>query len=148
MMMMMIENSIKFKIIKTQVSKISQVELSFFSTFSIFQNLVRRGVRGVEGLCRNMKAERKNSKLEIKVFFKVLKFLSLFSSISMIFRCEEHLYKRLRWLVRRSVRPSVPHDARLRGKLVTSRLLREEEEEEETDYVAIPLRRDSFAPRD
>jgi hypothetical protein len=26
-------------------------------------------------------------------------------------------------------------------------LLREEEEEE-TDYVAIPLRRDSFAPRD
>jgi hypothetical protein len=27
-------------------------------------------------------------------------------------------------------------------------LLREEEEEEETDYVAIPLRRDSFAPRD
>jgi hypothetical protein len=30
-----------------------------------------------------MKAERKNSKLEIKVFFKVLKFLSLFSSISM-----------------------------------------------------------------
>jgi hypothetical protein len=48
------------------------------------------------------------------------------------------------WLVG----PSVPHDARLRGKLVTSRLLREEEEEEETDYVAIPLRRDSFAPRD
>jgi hypothetical protein len=34
----------------------------------------------------------------------------------------------------------------LRGKLVTSRLLREEEEE--TDYVAIPLHRDSFAPRD
>jgi hypothetical protein len=27
-------------------------------------------------------------------------------------------------------------------------LLREEEEEEETDYVAIPLRRNSFAPRD
>jgi hypothetical protein len=27
-------------------------------------------------------------------------------------------------------------------------LLREEEEEEETDYVAIPWRRDSFAPRD
>jgi hypothetical protein len=37
---------------------------------------------------------------------------------------------------------------RLRGKLVTSRLLREEEKEEETDYVAIPLRRDSFAARD
>jgi hypothetical protein len=48
--------------------------------------------------------------------------------------------------VRRSVRPSPT--MRLRGKLVTSRLLREEEEEEETDYVAIPLRRDSFAPRD
>ena len=52
---------------------------------NIFQNLVRRGVRGGEGWCRNMKAERKNSKLKIKVFFKVLKFLSLFSSISMIF---------------------------------------------------------------
>jgi hypothetical protein len=40
------------------------------------------------------------------------------------------------WLVG----PSVPHDARLRGKvIVTSRLIREEEEEEETDYVAIPL---------
>ena len=35
-----------------------------------------------------------------------------------------------------------PHDARLRGKIiVTARLIREEEEEEETDYVAIPLRR-------
>jgi hypothetical protein len=42
------------------------------------------------------------------------------------------------------VGPSVPHDARLRGKLVTSQLLREEEEEDETDYVAIPLRRDSI----
>jgi hypothetical protein len=41
-----------------------------------------------------------------------------------------------------SVGRSVPHDARLRGKIiVTSRLIREEEEEEETDYVAIPLRR-------
>jgi hypothetical protein len=67
----------------------------------------------------------------------------------LVFRCEEHLYTRLSWLVGPSVRRSVPHDARLRGKLlVTSRLLREEEEEEETDYVAIPLRRDSFAPRD
>jgi hypothetical protein len=46
-----------------------------------------------------------------------------------------------------SVRQSVPHDARLRGKLVTSRLLREEEEEEKTDYVAIPLHRDSFTSR-
>jgi hypothetical protein len=33
----------------------------------------------------------------------------------------------------------------LRGKLVTSQLLREEEKEEDTDYVAIPLRHDSFA---
>jgi hypothetical protein len=63
-----------------------------------------------------------------------------------IFRCEEHLYTRLRWLVRPSVRPSPT--MQLRGKLVTSRLLREEERKEETDYVAIPLRRDSFAPRD
>jgi hypothetical protein len=46
-----------------------------------------------------------------------------------------------------SVRRSVLHDARLRGKLVTSRLLREEEEEEEADYVAIPLRRDSITSR-
>ena len=60
----------------------------------------------------------------------------------------------IRDCVRRSVGPSVGPSVRpsptmrLRGKLVTSRLLREEEEEEETDYVAIPLRRDSFAPRD
>jgi hypothetical protein len=47
--------------------------------------------------------------------------------------------------VRRSVGPSPT--MRLREKLVTSRLLREEVEEE-TDYVAIPLRRDSFSPRD
>jgi hypothetical protein len=62
-----------------------------------------------------------------------------------LFRCEEHLYKRLR----PSVGPSVglSPTMRLRGKLVTSRLLREEEEEEQTDYVGIPLRRDSFAPR-
>jgi hypothetical protein len=46
-----------------------------------------------------------------------------------------------------SVGRSVPHDARLHGKLVTLRLLREEEEEEETDYVAIPLRRDSITSR-
>jgi hypothetical protein len=52
----------------------------------------------------------------------------------------------IRDCVRRLVRPSPT--MQLRGKLVTSRLLREEEEEEETDYVAIPLRRDSFAPRD
>jgi hypothetical protein len=63
-----------------------------------------------------------------------------------IFRCEEHLYKRLRPLVGWSVGRSPT--MRLRGKLVTSQLLREEEEEEETDYVAIPLRRNSFAPRD
>jgi hypothetical protein len=60
--------------------------------------------RGEAGWCRNMKAQREKSKLEFKVFFKVLKFLSLF-------RCEEHLYTRLRWLVRPSVRQSVPHDA-------------------------------------
>jgi hypothetical protein len=63
-----------------------------------------------------------------------------------VFRCEEHLYKRLRPSVGPLVGPSPT--MRLRGKLVTSRLLREEEEKEETDYVAIPLRRDSFAPRD
>jgi hypothetical protein len=62
-----------------------------------------------------------------------------------IFRCEEHLYKRLRPSVGRLVGPSPT--MRLRGKLVTSRLLREEEEEEETDYVAIPLRRDSITSR-
>jgi hypothetical protein len=63
-----------------------------------------------------------------------------------IFRCKEHLYKRLRPLVGPSVGPSPT--MQLRGKLITSRLLREEEEEEETDYVVIPLRRDSFTPRD
>jgi hypothetical protein len=63
-----------------------------------------------------------------------------------VFRCEEHLYKRLRPLVGPTVGPSPMME--LRGKLVTSRLLREEEEEEETDYAAIPLRRNSFAPRD
>jgi hypothetical protein len=49
-----------------------------------------------------------------------------------------------------SVGPSVrpPRCAITWKTRVTSRLLREEEEEEETDYVAIPLRRDSFAPRD
>jgi hypothetical protein len=46
-----------------------------------------------------------------------------------------------------SVGGSVPHDAQLCGKLVTSRLLREEEEEEETDYFAIPFRRDSITSR-
>jgi hypothetical protein len=47
------------------------------------------------------------------------------------------------WLVHPSVGPKI----RLRGKLVTLRLLREEEEEEETNYVAIPLRRDSITSR-
>jgi hypothetical protein len=54
---------------------------------------------------------------------------------------KKRLYKRLRrlvgWLVGWLVRPYVP-TMQLRGKLVTSRLLREEEKEEETDYVAIP----------
>jgi hypothetical protein len=56
----------------------------------------------------------------------------------------------IRDCVRRSVGPLVgPSPAmQLHGKLVTSRLLREEEEEEETDYITIPLRRNSFAPRD
>jgi hypothetical protein len=49
-------------------------------------------------------------------------------------------------LVGRLVGPSPM--MQLCGKLVTSQLLREEEKEEETDYVAIPLRRDCFAPRD
>jgi hypothetical protein len=63
-----------------------------------------------------------------------------------LFRCEEHLYTRLRWLVRPLV---CPHDAIMwKRDYVETRLFREEEEEEETDYVAIPLRRDSFAPRD
>ena len=66
-------------------------------------------------------------------------------NIPPIFRCEEHLYTKLRWSVGWSVRWSVrwsvcPHDARLRGKIiVTARLIREEEEEEDTDHVAIPL---------
>jgi hypothetical protein len=46
------------------------------------------------------------------------------------------------WLVGWSVDPSVP-TMQLRGKLVTSRLLREEEEAKEKW-----LRRDFFAPRD
>jgi hypothetical protein len=70
--------------------------------------------------------------------------------IPLFFRCEEHLYKRLRWLVRPSVRwlvrLSVP-TMQLRRKLVTSQLLREEDDEEDTDYVAIPLRRDSITSR-
>jgi hypothetical protein len=53
---------------------------------------------------------------------------------------KKRLYKRLRWLVHWLVRPSVPISLR---KLVTLRLLREEEEEEENW-----LRRYSFAPRD
>jgi hypothetical protein len=66
-----------------------------------------------------------------------------------IFRCEEHLYKRLRPSVGWSVGPSVPHDAiAWKRDYVETRLFREEEEEEENDYVAIPLCRDSFAPRD
>jgi hypothetical protein len=59
---------------------------------------------------------------------------------------KKRLYKRLRRLVGRSVRLSVGLSVpmmQLRGKLVTSRLLREEEEEEENW-----LRRYSFAPRD
>jgi len=52
--------------------------------------------------------------------------------------------------VGRSVRPLVgPHDAiTWKREYVETRLFREEEEEEETDDVAVPLCRDSFAPRD
>jgi hypothetical protein len=68
------------------------------------------------------------------------------TKIIIIFRCEEHLYKRLRrsvgWSVDPLVHPSVP-TMQLHGKLVTSQLLREEEEEEKNW-----LRRDSFTPRD
>jgi hypothetical protein len=59
---------------------------------------------------------------------------------------KKRLYKRLRRYVRPLVGPSVGRSVpmmQLRGKLVTSRLLREEEEEEENW-----LRRYSFAPRD
>jgi hypothetical protein len=68
-----------------------------------------------------------------------------------IIRCEEHLYKRLRpsvgGSVGWSVGRSVPHDAiTWKRDYVETRLFREEEEEEETDYIAIPLCRDSFAP--
>jgi hypothetical protein len=63
-------------------------------------------------------------------------------SLRWVFRCEEHLYKRLRRSVGRSVSPSVP-TMQLRGKLVTPQFLREEGEEEENW-----LRRDSFAPKD
>jgi hypothetical protein len=59
-----------------------------------------------------------------------------------VFRCEEHLYKRLRWSVRLLVHPSIPHDARLRGKLVTSRLRFEKRKRKLITlrflYVAIP----------
>jgi hypothetical protein len=48
--------------------------------------------------------------------------------------------------VGRSVHPPVPHDA-ITWK-TSYVVIREKEEEEETDYVAIPLRRNSFAPRD
>jgi hypothetical protein len=50
---------------------------------------------------------------------------------------KKRLYKRLRRLVGWLVGWYVP-TMQLHGKLVTSRLLWEEEKEEETDYVAIP----------
>jgi hypothetical protein len=93
--------------------------------------------------------------------------VSKISQVELFLGAKKRLYKRLRWSVRPSVgwlvRPLVGWSVRwlvgpsvgrsvptmqLCGKLVTSRLLREEEKEEDTDYVAIPLRRDSFAPRD
>jgi hypothetical protein len=74
----------------------------------------------------------------------------LFYLLNLVLGAKKRLYKRLRRLVGRSVHssvrpsigPSVP-TMQLRGKLVTSRLLREEEEEEENW-----LRRYSFAPSD
>jgi hypothetical protein len=82
---------------------------------------------------------------ELDFFISFNFYLSLNLSYGMIslwqclFRCEEHLYKRLRRLVRRLVGP---HDAiTWKREYVETRLFREEEEEEETDYIAIPLRR-------
>jgi hypothetical protein len=66
--------------------------------------------------------------------------------VKTIFRCEEHLYKRLRWLVGPSVGWSVcPHDA-ITWK--TSYVAIASRRGGGRGYVAIPLRRDSFAPRD
>jgi hypothetical protein len=83
MIMMMKEN---YKIEKYQDSSFQNFSsriVFFLNVFdyskTFFQNLVRRGVRGGAGWCRNMKVQIKNSKLKFKVFFKVLKFLSLFS---------------------------------------------------------------------
>jgi hypothetical protein len=64
------------------------------------------------------------------------------SPIPLFLGAKKRLYKRLRRSVGWLVGPSVP-TMQLRGKLFTSRLLREEEEEEENW-----LRRYSFAPRD
>jgi hypothetical protein len=44
---------------------------------NLFQNLVRRGVRG--GVVWEHESQRKNCKFEFKYFAKVLKFFSLFS---------------------------------------------------------------------
>jgi hypothetical protein len=84
MMMMMMKENYKFE--NYQDSSFqnfsSRIVFSlnvFDYSKTFFQNLVRRGVRGGAGWCRNLKAQRKNSKLKFKVFFKVLKFLSLFS---------------------------------------------------------------------
>jgi hypothetical protein len=52
----------------------------------------------------------------------------------------------VRWSVRPSVRP--PRCAITWKTSYVAIEIREEEEEEETDYVAIPLHRDSFALRD
>jgi hypothetical protein len=110
----------------------------FFFKFS------KRMIKLSGAQCDKLTGDRKTQSLcDGGTVFCVKNFVSF-----IVFRCEEHLYTRLRRSVRPSVGWSVPHDARLREKLVMSRLLREEEEEEETDYVAIPLRRDSFAPRD
>jgi hypothetical protein len=101
-------------------------------------------VEGASGLARPYSRHRETGKVfpfhlheDDKSFLKKSKFLGAKSTS-------------IRDCVRRSVGWSVGPSPimQLRGNLVTSRLLREEEEEEETDYVAIPLRHNSFAPRD
>jgi hypothetical protein len=79
-----------------------------------------------------------------------LRLFKLFPNFTFL-GANKRLYKRLRWSVCWLVGPSVGRSVptmQLYGKLVTSQLLREEEKEEDTDYVVIPLRRGSFAPRD
>jgi hypothetical protein len=79
---------------------------------------------------------------DLKFFFKNWIRESMVSTIFIFLGAKKRLYNRLRRSVIWSVRPSVPM-MQLRGKIVMSRLLREEEEEEENW-----LCRYSFTPRD